>query len=67
LVFTRTGGQWAQEKKLVGTGAVGKSAPAVAVSADGSIVMIGGSNDNGGVGAAWVSPVAAVTGRRTRT
>jgi hypothetical protein len=31
-----------------------KSAPAVALSADGSIVMIGGSNDNGGVGATWV-------------
>jgi hypothetical protein len=24
------------------------------MSADGSIVMVGGSNDNGGVGAAWV-------------
>ena len=52
-VFTRNGGQWTPDKKLIGTG-VGKSAPAVALSADGSIVMIGGSNDNGGVGAAWV-------------
>src|SRR6201997_2785526 len=54
LVFTRTGGQWAEEKKLVGTGAVGKSAPSVALSADGKIVMLGASNDNGGLGAAWV-------------
>jgi hypothetical protein len=54
LVFTRTGGQWAQDKKLVGTGAVGKSAPSVALSGDGSVVIVGLSNDNGGVGAAWV-------------
>jgi len=55
LVFTRTNGaQWAQEKKLAGTGAVGKSAPSVALSSDGRVVMLGGSNDNGGLGAAWV-------------
>jgi hypothetical protein len=39
---------------LVGTGAVGKSAPSLALSADGSVVILGASNDNGGVGAAWV-------------
>jgi hypothetical protein len=54
LVFTRSGGRWTQDEDLVGTAAVGKSAPSVALSADGSIVMVGGSNDNGGVGAAWV-------------
>src|SRR5262245_6593440 len=53
-VFTRRGDQWTLEKKLVGTGAVGQSAPSVALSADGNIVMVGGANDNGGVGAAWV-------------
>ena len=53
-VFTRSGVHWTQEKNLVGADAVGQSAPAVAVSGDGSIVMVGGSNDNGGVGAAWV-------------
>jgi hypothetical protein len=52
-VFTRSGGHWTEDNKLVGTGAVGKSVPTVALSADGSIVMVGGSNDNGGVGAAW--------------
>src|SRR4029453_18724627 len=49
LVFTRSGGHWTQDKKLVGPGAVGKSTPSVALSADGNIVMVGGSNDNGGV------------------
>jgi hypothetical protein len=53
-VFTRSDGHWTQDKNLIGTGAVGKSAPSVALSADGSVVMVGGSNDNGGVGAAWV-------------
>ena len=53
-MFTRSGGHWTQDKKLVGTGAVRRSAPSVALSADGSVVMVGGSNDNGGVGAAWV-------------
>jgi hypothetical protein len=48
-----------QDKKLVGTGAVGKSAPSVALSADGRVVMLGASNDNGGVGAAWVFVTAA--------
>jgi hypothetical protein len=33
---------------------VGKSAATVALSADGAVVMVGGSNDSGGVGAAWV-------------
>src|SRR5262249_2011275 len=54
LVFTRTGGQWTQGKKLVGAGAVGKSAPSLALSADGSVVILGASNDNGGGRAAWV-------------
>ena len=53
-VFTRSGDHWTQDKNLVGTGAVGNSAPSVALSADGSVVMVGGSNDNWGIGAAWV-------------
>jgi hypothetical protein len=53
-VFARDGGQWRLDKKLVGTSAIGKSAPSVALSADGSVIMIGGSNDNGGIGAVWV-------------
>src|SRR5262249_56995474 len=54
LVFTHGGGQWTQDKRLVGTGAIGKSAPSVALSSDGSVVILGACNDNGGVGAAWV-------------
>ncbi len=53
-VFTRKDGRWTLDQKLGGSGAVGKSAPAVALSADGAVVMVGGSNDSGGVGAAWV-------------
>jgi hypothetical protein len=53
-VFTRNGDHWTQDRNLVGTGSVGSSVPSVALSADGNIVMMGGSNDNGGVGAAWV-------------
>jgi len=53
-VFTRSDGHWTSDKKLNGIGAVGQTAPSVALSADGSIVMVGGPNDNGGIGAAWV-------------
>ena len=41
-----------QDKNLVGTGAM--AASAVALSADGAAIMVGSSNDSGGVGAAWV-------------
>jgi hypothetical protein len=53
-IFTRKDGRWTLDQKLAGSGAVGKSAPAVALSADGAVVMVGGSNDSGGVGAAWM-------------
>jgi len=32
---------------------VGKSSPSVAVSADSGVALVGGSNDNGGIGATW--------------
>lgn len=56
-VFTRAGTTWEQQgAKLVGSGG---SIPArqgrgVALSADGSIALIGASDDNGNQGAAWV-------------
>jgi uncharacterized protein (TIGR03437 family) len=57
-VFTRTAGSWAQQgSKLLGAGAVGssvKQGAAVAVSADGNTVIIGGPGDNNFAGAAWV-------------
>ena len=56
-VFTRTNGVWSQQgTKLVGTGAVGAAAQgtSVALSADGNTALIGGYQDMGSVGAAWV-------------
>ena len=56
-VFTRSDGVWTQQgSKLVGSGAVGaaQQGASVALSADGSTAIIGGSGDNGTIGAAWV-------------
>jgi hypothetical protein len=58
LVFTRTGGRWTQSKELAFAGAPAKSASSIALSADGSLVLVGEPNDNGGVGAAWVFTLA---------
>jgi FG-GAP-like repeat len=60
-VFTRSGGNWTQQAKLVGTGVA--SGPAgqgasVALSADGNTLIEGGPDDgtsnNSDVGAVWV-------------
>ncbi len=56
-VFTRSEGVWSQQgPKLGGTGAVPRAAQgqSVAISADGNTAIVGGGNDNGRVGAAWV-------------
>ncbi|MFI5167104.1 MAG: fibronectin type III domain-containing protein [Thermoanaerobaculales bacterium] len=56
-VFTRSGGVWSQRGlKLVGTGAVGAAmqGQSVAISADGTTAIVGGSDDNSQTGAAWV-------------
>ena len=53
-MFTRSGGYWTPDKNLVGTGAVGRSAPSVA-SADDSTIMVSRSNDSGGIGEASVA------------
>ena len=55
-VYTRSGGVWSQEgSKLVGTGAVGAANQgAVAISADGTTAIAGGSYDDSEAGAAWV-------------
>ncbi|OQP58773.1 IPT/TIG domain-containing protein [Niastella populi] len=55
-IFTRTGTVWAQEAKLAGTGATGaaKQGYSVAISADGNTVLMGGVEDNSGMGATWV-------------
>ena len=57
-VFTRDGnGAWTQQgNKLVGSGTAGaaKQSSSVALSADGNTAMVGGPNDDGTIGAAWV-------------
>jgi antibiotic biosynthesis monooxygenase (ABM) superfamily enzyme len=56
-VFTRSGTIWTQQSKLVGTGAVGPTVEqgySVALSSDGNTAILGGPNDNGDAGAAWV-------------
>ena len=56
-VFTRNGTAWSQQgPKLVGAGAGGAAhqGSAVALSADGNTLAVGGLFDNNGIGAAWV-------------
>ena len=56
-VFTRINGVWTQPgNKLVGAGAVGNAGQgsSVALSADGSTAIVGGSLDDSNTGAAWV-------------
>jgi hypothetical protein len=56
-VFSQVGDVWTQQgAKLVGTANVGNAqqGSSVALSGDGSTAIIGGWNDNGGTGAAWV-------------
>ena len=63
-VYTRISGAWSQQgTKLVGAGAVGASRQgvSVALSADGNTAIVGGSADNGNVGAAWVFTCAGGT------
>jgi hypothetical protein len=55
-VFTRSGGVWTQQAKLVGISAPGAVAQGrgVALSFDGNTALVGGPGDNGNLGAAWV-------------
>jgi hypothetical protein len=55
-IFTRSNDVWRQQgDKLTGTGGVDPSEGfSVALSADGNTAIIGGPNDNGYAGAAWV-------------
>jgi hypothetical protein len=56
LLASIAGAQFVQQgSKLVAAGAIGKAwAGTVAVSADGSTIIVGGPDDDGGRGAAWV-------------
>jgi hypothetical protein len=56
-IYSRAGGHWAQQEKLVATDSQGKQTlfgEQVALSSDGSTLLIGGPGDNTGQGAAWV-------------
>jgi len=57
-VYVRSGGVWGQPApSLVAAGSVGTSVGFgswVALSADGNTAIVGGPNDNGGAGAAWI-------------
>lgn len=56
-IYVRNGNVWSQQgPKLIGSGASASAlqGASVALSADGDTAIIGGFNDNAGVGAAWV-------------
>jgi hypothetical protein len=56
-IYTRSGGTWTQQGKLVGTtGSTSESlqGTSVAISADGNTVIVGGFGDNNWQGAAWI-------------
>ncbi len=55
-VYRQTGKAWIQEQTLTGAGEVGEATfgEYVAVSGDGSTVLVGGEHDNEKLGAAWV-------------
>ena len=56
-VFTRSGSSWSQQgSKLLVTGNINQARQgnSVSLSADGNTAIVGGSSDNGGLGAAWV-------------
>jgi hypothetical protein len=56
-VFTRNGSSWSQQSpKLVGGGATASAqqGASVALSGDGNTALVGGPQDNSGVGAVWI-------------
>jgi hypothetical protein len=55
-VFTRAGGVWTMQARLVASDAIGPAAQgtSVGLSADGNTAIVGGPADDGYVGAAWV-------------
>jgi len=55
-VFTRSGGGWNQQAKLVGAGAIGQPTQgwSLALSSDGNTAIVGGAFDNDKTGASWI-------------
>ncbi|MBK8553220.1 MAG: hypothetical protein IPL53_20035 [Ignavibacteria bacterium] len=59
--------QFVERNKLTGTGNNGPSGQgsSVSISDDGNVAIVGGQNDNGGYGAAWIyEKTVQVTGYR---
>ncbi len=56
MAFVRSNGAWTQLGKLIGSSPVGTAweGYSVALSADGSTAILGGSQDNNWIGAAWI-------------
>lgn len=56
-IFSRNGTSWNQQgDKLVGNDAVGaaKQGSSLSLSADGNMLIVGGAEDNSGLGASWI-------------
>ncbi len=56
-IYIRNGNSWSQQgNKLTGSDAIGEAGEgrSVALSSDGNTALVGGNEDNGGIGAAWV-------------
>jgi len=56
-IFILSGGVWTQQSKIVGTGYTGsviQQGTSCSLSADGNTLIVGGSNDNSGLGAVWM-------------
>ena len=56
-VFAHSGGVWTQQAKLIGSGAAGNAGQGSSVAlpfSDTGPALVGGNNDNNGIGAAWV-------------
>jgi hypothetical protein len=72
-VYTRSGGVWTQQQKLLATDASGAAAQgkSVALAADGNTAFVGGPEDSRGTGAApgrrGSTPAAAVSGPSNRS
>lgn len=70
-IFTRSGGTWTQQSKLVGTGSTRvednentmlspvNQGCSAALSADGSTAIVGGNGDDSGIGAVWIFTLSA--------
>jgi hypothetical protein len=55
-IYVRSGTNWVQQQKLVGTGSSGNvfGGGGVSLSADGNTLAVGSIEDNNGIGATWV-------------